>query len=220
MLKIFVIDGDDARRGRLCRMLINHRLYCEPYDSIEEFVGTMPPQGLVLYCDENGDVAQLIERIEQRSWLPVIAYAECADMSRAVRAMQAGVASYMAFPFSAEEVLHEYGLLEAGFVARFAHGDRVRAARRLLDTLSKREREILGCMLDHGTSKQIARYLGISPRTVEAHRANLMARLDVRTATQAIRLAIEGEAYAGPPAIAGKAHHVPRELLQVAPVLQ
>ena len=51
-------------------------------------------------------------------------------------------------------------------------------------------------MLDHGTSKAIARHLGISPRTVEAHRANLMARLDVTSTSEAIRIAVEGDALA------------------------
>ena len=49
-------------------------------------------------------------------------------------------------------------------------------------------------MLDHGTSKAIARHLGISPRTVEAHRANLMTRLDVASTNEAIRIAVEGDA--------------------------
>ncbi|WP_370033394.1 LuxR C-terminal-related transcriptional regulator [Qipengyuania mesophila] len=90
----------------------------------------------------------------------------------------------------------------------------------MLDALSKREREILGCMLDHGTGKQIAGQFGISPRTVEAHRANPMARLDVPIASQAIRLAIEGEAYAAPAALHVQAFDRSRDARIALPILQ
>lgn len=75
-------------------------------------------------------------------------------------------------------------------------------------------------MLDHGTGKQIAGQFGISPRTVEAHRANLMARLDVRTASQAIQLAIEGEAYAAPAALHVQAFDRSRDARIALPTLQ
>ncbi len=112
-------------------------------------------------------------------------------------------------------IMAEYGKLQGSFAARLAQRKRASTARRRLDTLSNRERQVLGCMLDYGTSKEIARYLGISPRTVEAHRANLMVRLDVRTATQAIRVAVEGgacgaaQAFASPSGRGGEGGNSP-----------
>ena len=194
MLKVFVIDSAAARRAQVCRLLMDCRIHSEPFETVAEFAEHMPSQGLVLYCDERGDMAQLVEALEQRSWLPVIAYAHQPDIQRVVRAMQAGAASYVGFPIDPAEIMAEYGKLQGSFAARLAQRKRASTARRRLDTLSNRERQVLGCMLDYGTSKEIARYLGISPRTVEAHRANLMVRLDVRTATQAIRVAVEGGA--------------------------
>jgi FixJ family two-component response regulator len=194
MLKVFVIDSAAARRAQVCRLLMDCRIHSEPFETVAEFAEHMPSQGLVLYCDERGDMAQLVEALEQRSWLPVIAYAHQPDIQRVVRAMQAGAASYVGFPIDPAEIMAEYGKLQGSFAARLAQRERASTARRRLDTLSNRERQVLGCMLDYGTSKEIARFLGISPRTVEAHRANLMVRLDVRTATQAIRVAVEGGA--------------------------
>ncbi len=145
----------------------------------------------------------------------MIAYAHQPDIQRVVRAMQAGAASYVGFPIDPAEIMAEYGKLQGSFAARLAQRKRASTARRRLDTLSNRERQVLGCMLDYGTSKEIARYLGISPRTVEAHRANLMVRLDVRTATQAIRVAVEGgacgaaQAFASPSGRGGEGGNSP-----------
>lgn len=222
MLKVFVIDSAAARRAHVCRLLMDCRIHSEPFETVAEFTEHMPSQGLVLYCDERGDMAQLVEALEQRSWLPVIAYAHQPDIQRVVRAMQAGAASYVGFPIDPAEIMAEYGKLQGSFAARLAQRERASTARRRLDTLSNRERQVLGCMLDYGTSKEIARYLGISPRTVEAHRANLMVRLDVRTATQAIRVAVEGgacgaaQAFANPSGRGGEGGNSPAP----APVLQ
>lgn len=222
MLRIFVIDGDATRRAQVCRLLMDRHIHSEPFETTEEFIELMPSHGLVLYCDDGQDVDCLVEAIEQRSWLPVIAYAEQIEISRVVSAMQAGAASYVAYPIDVDMIVAEYSKLEGGLADRFARRDRERVARRQLELLSNREREILGCMLDHGTSKEIARTLGISPRTVEAHRANLMARLDVRTASQAIRIAVEADAFrtstigadqAGATALAA-------DSLALAPILQ
>lgn len=197
MLKSFVIDSDAARRAQVCRLLIEHGVHCEPFETVEEFAAFLPSAGLVLHCGTAEFMEKLVGRFDQGSFLPVIAYSEEPEVSCVVRAMQAGAASYLRFPFLAEDVMREYAELEGNHRMRLAtHGRRL-AARRQLETLSKREREVLGCMLDHGTSKEIARILGISPRTVEAHRASLMARLDGRTASQAVRVAVECGAYDG-----------------------
>jgi len=89
-------------------------------------------------------------------------------------------------------MLEEYEKLREFFAIQYERRRRESTARNLVGTLSTREREILTCMLDFGTSKEIARHLGISPRTVETHKANLMARLQVKTSTEAIRVAMEG----------------------------
>lgn len=195
MSKVYVVDGDAARRARVCRHLMGERIHAEPFDSIDELLQFMPSDGLILFHDHEGRTHELIEGLERETWLPVIAYSEEPETPRIVRAMQSGVASYLAYPLQADEFRREYDKLERAFAAKFAKQQRATAARRMLGTLSNREREILACMLDHGTSKAIARHLGISPRTVEAHRANLMARLDVNTAAQAIRIAVEGDAF-------------------------
>ena len=167
-------------------------IHCEPFDGVQEFLKFAPTAGLVLCCDNANAIFELIEGLEDGCWLPVIAYGTAPDVTNVVRAMQAGIASYLSAPFGLEDFRHEYDRLESSLALHIESRHRTAQARCRIERLSVREREILDCMLNHATSKEIARELNISPRTVEAHRASLMARLDVKNATQAIRVAIEG----------------------------
>lgn len=194
MLKIFVIDADAARRVQVSRALAEHDAHAEPFESLEEFETYTPTEGLILAHDADGAVARLMAHVERTSCLPVIAYSDAPDRIRVVRAMQLGVTSYLALPLVAEEVIGEYRQIAAELPALIEKRRRTALARTQLEKLSQREHQILACMLDHGTSKAIARHLGISPRTVEAHRANLMTRLEVATTNEAIRIAVEGDA--------------------------
>lgn len=195
MSKVYVVDDDAVRRAHICRLLAQEDIHPEPFDSIDELLQFMPTQGFILVCDQGEGVFELIQRLKRDTWLPIIAYSQAPEISRIVRAMQSGVASYVGYPLNAAEFRREYTKLQTDLATKVAKQQRSAAARKMLETLSNREREILACMLDHGTSKAIGRHLGISPRTVEAHRASLMARLEVRTAAQAIRIAVEGDAF-------------------------
>ena len=194
MLKIFVIDADAVRRTTIGRALGENDAHAEPFESLEEFELYAPQEGLILTHDGEGVLPRLMAHVNRTSCLPVIAYSDAPDRTSVVRAMQAGAASYLAMPVTAQEVIGEYRQISAELPALIAKRRRAAQAREQLERLSRREREILACMLDHGTSKAIARHLGISPRTVEAHRANLMTRLDLASTSEAIRIAVEGDA--------------------------
>lgn len=194
MLKIFVIDADAARRTQIGRVLTERDAHAEPFESLDEFAQYAPADGLILVHDRDDVIDELMAHVERTSCLPVIAYSDDPNRVTIVRAMQAGVASYLSLPLAAEELMTEYRQIAAELPARIEKRRRVAEARAQLEKLSRREHEILVCMLDHGTSKAIARHLGISPRTVEAHRANLMTRLDVASTNEAIRIAVEGDA--------------------------
>ena len=194
MLKIFVIDADAARRTQIGRVLTEQDAHAEPFESLEEFAQYTAADGLILAHDRDDVIDRLMTHVERTSCLPVIVYSEAPNRVTIVRAMQAGVASYLALPLAAGDVMAEYRQIAAELPAQIEKRRRVAEARAQLERLSRREHEILVCMLDHGTSKAIARHLGISPRTVEAHRANLMTRLDVASTNEAIRIAVEGDA--------------------------
>src|SRR5439155_23834174 len=106
----------------------------------------------------------------------------------AVRAMKAGAVDFIEKPFASETVLTS---LEAAF-ARLATpaGRDPAAAKTKLDLLSPRERQVLEGLLTGLPNKSIAYDLGISPRTVEIHRARVMDKMGARSLSELIRLAL------------------------------
>jgi len=127
--------------------------------------------------------------LERGVTMPVIVLTGHADVSIAVRAMKAGAVDFLEKPF-------EKAVLTASIETAFeriakADGAAARAAEAnvVLAILTPREREVLEGLAQGLPNKTIAYDLGISPRTVEVHRANLMAKLDVRSLSDALRLA-------------------------------
>lgn len=121
--------------------------------------------------------------------MPVIVLTGHGDIAIAVRAMKAGAIDFLEKPFEKVKLLNA---IEAGFAqlddkagrAGRAHGAGVAIAK-----LTDRERDVLGGLAQGLPNKTIAFDLGISPRTVEVHRANLMSKLEVRSLSDALRLA-------------------------------
>ncbi|UNK78680.1 response regulator [Sphingopyxis granuli] len=127
--------------------------------------------------------------IERGVTMPVIILTGHADVSIAVRAMKAGAVDFLEKPFEKAVLI---GAIENAF-ARIAATDgaaaRAAEADVVLGVLTPREREVLEGLAQGLPNKTIAYDLGISPRTVEVHRANLMAKLEVRSLSDALRLA-------------------------------
>ena len=125
--------------------------------------------------------------------LPVIIMTGHGDVGLAVRAMKAGAVDFIEKPFEKDTLLSS---LEEGFrrVSRkeAAHDRRMDAEVRL-QALTAREREVLAGLTQGLPNKTIAYDLGISPRTVEIHRANLMTKLEVRSLSEALRIAFAAQ---------------------------
>lgn len=103
------------------------------------------------------------------------------DVPSAVRAMQFGAIDFIQKPFNPQQFLD--AVAKASTAARERHAERTHRARieRMLGALSPREREVLRALLEDRSSKEIARVLGISPKTVEVHRGNIMKKLEAPT---------------------------------------
>jgi len=121
--------------------------------------------------------------------MPVVVLTGHGDITVAVRAMKGGAVDFIEKPF-------EKAALLAAITAAFERLDDVeaRAARAgdaavAIAALTSREQDVLRGMAQGLPNKTIAFDLGISPRTVEVHRANLMAKLQVRSLSEALRIA-------------------------------
>lgn len=121
--------------------------------------------------------------------MPVVVLTGNGDVALAVQAMKAGAVDFLAKPI-------ERAILLDAIDRAFARIDRAESrtveeagARRLIDLLTQRERDVLEGLAQGHPNKTIAYDLGISSRTVEVHRANLMSKLGVHTLSQTLRIA-------------------------------
>jgi len=191
---IHIVDDEEAIRRSASFMLKTSGYAVETWATGVAFLKDIRhvPQGCVLLDvrmpEMDGlDVQQAL--LERGVTMPVIILTGHADVSIAVRAMKAGAVDFLEKPF-------EKAVLIAAIETAFdrvgkADGAAARAAEAnvVLGVLTPREREVLDGLAQGLPNKTIAYDLGISPRTVEVHRANLMAKLDVRSLSDALRLA-------------------------------
>jgi two-component system response regulator FixJ len=134
------------------------------------------------------EVQQALQR--EGIGLPVVIMTGHGDITLAIEAMKAGAVDFLEKPLEAEALVRA---LDEGF-SRLSRGectlDRKRNATVRLQVLTDRERAVLDGLLRGLPNKTIAGELGISPRTVEIHRAKLMTKLQVRSLSEALRIAL------------------------------
>ena len=147
------------------------------------------------------DGFQVMDALAQRkvNW-PVIVMTGHGEVPVAVRAMKLGAVDFIEKPFSEQALLACFSNAFAVLQTREASGRRSREARDRAAGLTVREREVLQCLLFGQSNKEIAHSLGISLRTVEMHRGNMMDRLQASSLAEALTLALEaGIEPAAPP---------------------
>src|SRR5581483_4420974 len=127
--------------------------------------------------------------------MPAIVITGHGDVPLAVEAMKAGAVDFIEKPFEEEAILDAVKrALEQGS-NESANGGEIAAK---LAILSERERQVLEGLVAGHPNKTIAFDLGISPRTVEVYRANLMAKMQAKSLSELIRMAILGNVYPAP----------------------
>ena len=191
---IYVVDDDDAIRRSLSFMLKTSGYAVQLFAGGVEFLrdaGDLAP-GCVLLDVRMPDIDGLEVQRELRArgiMLPVVIMTGHGDIDMAVSAMKTGASDFIEKPFEKAALL---GCVEAARKLSFAdRGASARAqdARARLNILTEREREVLDGLVEGLPNKTIAYDLGISPRTVEIHRANLMHKLEVKSLAEALRIA-------------------------------
>ncbi len=193
---IYVVDDDEAIRRSLSFMLktsgFSVRVFAGGIEFLKAVAGLEP--GCVLLDVRMPDMDGLEVQRELRArgvLLPVIIMTGHGDVGMAVAAMKAGATDFIEKPFEKAALLEAIEAANAQVVAQADVGARGEAARARLNILTEREREVLKGLVDGLPNKSIAYDLGISPRTVEIHRANLMQKLDVRSLSEALRIAFQ-----------------------------
>jgi two-component system, LuxR family, response regulator FixJ len=192
---VFVVDDDRAMRDSLRWLLESIGLTVRTYATAAEFLREHQPSQpgcLVLDVRMPGmsglDLqAELVQRGAERPTIVVTGHAEVA---MAVRAVKAGAIDFIEKPFSDQLLLDR--VRQALEIDRQSREVRARRkdARRRLASLSAREREVLELVAAGKANKEVAAALGLSPKTVEVHRAHVMSKMAVDSLAELIRVAI------------------------------
>jgi len=191
---IHIVDDEDAIRRSASFMLKTSGFDVQAWPSGVAFlkeVGKVEP-GCILLDVRMPEMDGLeVQQALSASGIamPVIVLTGHGDISIAVRAMKAGAVDFIEKPFEKAKLLDA---IEAGFAQlddKAGRAGRAHEASTAIAGLTDRERDVLDGLAQGLPNKTIAFDLGISPRTVEVHRANLMTKLGVRSLSEALRLA-------------------------------
>jgi len=189
---VHIVDDDDAVRQSLAFLLSSAGLPVRLYDSASAFLdGLSTPQDGCLITDvrmPGMSGIDLLKALRKKAYsMPAIVITGHGDVPLAVEAMKAGAVDFIEKPFEEEAILTAVRrALEQG---SDENGDEIVVAAKLA-TLSERERQVLEGLVAGHPNKTIAHELGISPRTVEVYRANLMAKMQAKSLSELIRMAI------------------------------
>jgi two-component system, LuxR family, response regulator FixJ len=194
---VLVVDDDEAIRQSLALLLEANGIRVVAYASGQEFLDRAPDgAGSCLLVDVRmpglGGL-QVQEELRRRgSLLPVIVITGHADVPLAVQAMKAGAADFIEKPFSEPTLLASIErALKLGAETREAQAEAFRIRDRA-ERLTARERDVLVELVAGHPNKVIAHHLSISPRTVEIHRARVMEKMEARSLSEVVRMALMG----------------------------
>lgn len=192
---VYIIDDDNAVRDSLSIQLDAAGYEVESFASAVDFIKAAAsiPLGCVVSDVQMPDMdgLELQKRLnEMQLHFPVVIVTGHADVAIAVRAMKAGAVDFIEKPFEEKAILDSIELAQSHFAAR-RESDAVEAtARGKLSSLTPREREVFEEMVRGKQNKVIAFDLDISPRTVEVHRARVLEKLEARSLSELVRLAL------------------------------
>ena len=197
-LVVHVIDDDEAMRQSLAFLFRTARIYAETYESASAFLSALPQ--LKVGCIVT-DVRMpglsgldLLRRLRELNiGVPVIVITGHGDVPLAVEAMKSGAADFLEKPFDDEALL---GAVRSALSKNATDHERQAqksAIKERLASLSNRERDVLQGLVAGNPNKTIAYDLGISPRTVEIYRANVMTKMQAGSLSDLVRMAIVGD---------------------------
>lgn len=192
---VHVIDDDDALRESLEFLLKSAGINVRSFASARQFLESLPDDTLrcVITDVRMPEISgvELLRRLKGKNIeVPVIVITGHGDVALAVEAMKLGAADFLEKPFDDEVLI---GSVEAALARQDGLAKRQserQEIERHIAALSPRERDVLTGLVAGRANKQIAADLGISPRTVEIYRANLMNKMQAGSLSDLVRMAL------------------------------
>ena len=193
---VYVVDDDESVRSALGNLLRSTGLRVETFASSKEFLAFPKydaPSCLILDVRLRGESGLTFQEDATRADLriPILFITAHGDIEMSVRAMKAGAFDFFSKPVRDQDMLEAvtYALRRDG--ERLAAEASIAALRIAYDSLTPREREVMGFVVAGLMNKQIASAMGLSEITVKIHRGQMMKKLDSRSVPDLVR---KGEA--------------------------
>ena len=192
---VFVVDDDPDARQSLKRLIESVGLPVQTYGNAQEFLDAYDPsvRGCLLLDIRMPGMSGLDLQGELTAAgisIPIIMISGHGDIRMAVEAVQRGALDFIEKPFRAQPLLDRiHEALVRDTELRETEASKSAAAKRLAG-LTFRERQVLDRVVAGESTKEIAANLGLSPKTVDWHRAKLMDKLQAHTPTELVRMVI------------------------------
>lgn len=193
--RVYIVDDEEPLRKSLQKLLKSVGYESRSFASAEEFlhaVDTLSPGCILLDVCMPGLSGLELQRVlrERRVEMPVIIISGHADVPMAVRAMKSGAADFIEKPCKTEELLVRVRDCLAGESEKQASHELHKEVESRLALLTRREKDVMNALVEGKRNKEIAADLGLSTRTVEAHRASLMDKLKAKSLSDVVRQAL------------------------------
>ncbi len=194
---VHVIDDDDAVRESMSFLLRSADFEVAVYESAQSFLEAVKAgvSGCIVTDVRMPGMSgiDLLRELQQMQIaLPVIVVTGHGDIQLAVEAMKAGAVDFLEKPFDDHRMLEAVRAALERRPARAARTPEQDAIAARLESLSQRERQVLNGLVAGQPNKTIAYELGISPRTVEVYRANVMTKMQAGSLSELVRMALMG----------------------------
>jgi len=192
---IHLIDDDEALRESVAFLLRAADFEVKGFSSAQAFLASLPDASLscVITDMRMPDMSgiEVIRRLKDlKVDIPVIVITGHGDVALAVEAMKLGATDFFEKPFNDDLLLASVrGALQEQAHHTKRHAERAEIEQRLA-RLSAREKDVLTGLIEGRANKRIAFDLGISPRTVEIYRANLMTKMQADSLSDLVRMAL------------------------------
>ncbi len=196
-LSVYILDDDEAVRDSMSALLDSYGFEQSIYASANTFLDSVTPDfaGCLLLdirMPEMDGLEVLQRLVANGITLPVIIITGHGDLPMAVKAMKFGAVDFIEKPFEEDVLIESVRRAMAIGEKIHAHDNEKKDLQQRLEKLTPREHEVLIHIASGLQNKVIAYEMGISPRTIEIHRARVIEKMQARNLSHLVRMAIEG----------------------------
>jgi two-component system, LuxR family, response regulator FixJ len=196
---VFVVDDDSGVRSSIRILLKSVGIHTTVFASAREFLAAFDPgqPGCMVLDIRMPGMSGMELQLELNrlgAVIPVVFITGHGDVPMAVEAMQQGAFDFLQKPFRDQDLIHRIQKALERDAAQRAVLQQTDAIKNRLDSLTPREREVLDLLADGKQNKVMAAALGLSQRTVEIHRSNVMDKMQAKSVAQLVRMLLDARA--------------------------